>query len=209
MARYHHGDLPAALLKSAETILEREGIGALTMRAAAREAGVTHAAPAHHFGDLTGLLTELAASGFVRFHDHLEAEAAITGPVPRTRLQALGRGYVGFAQAHPGLFQLMFRSERLDWSKPSLSDAGGSAFALLTLPEDHLAEPTPQSGVQAIVAATARWAFAHGMAMLLIDGRLDAVAGKTPGLDTGALIDALLDCLARQMPPADASDPGH
>ena len=145
MAPYHHGDLPRTLLKSAETILERDGIGALTMRATAREAGVSHAAPAHHFGDLSGLLTELAASGFVRFHDHLEAEAATVTPAPGERLEALSRGYVEFAKAHPGLFQLMFRSERLDWSRPSLADAGGSAFALLTLAGDHI-DVSPSQG---------------------------------------------------------------
>jgi AcrR family transcriptional regulator len=197
MAPYHHGDLPTALLNSAETILERDGISALTMRAAAREAGVSHAAPAHHFGDLSGLLSDLAASGFVRFHDHLEAEAAAAASMPSERLRALGRGYVSFAQAHPGLFQLMFRSERLDWSKPALSRAGASAFALLTLAPAHGAEPAPQPALQDIVAATARWSFAHGMAMLLIDGRLEAIAGLVPGTGTEALIEALLKRLAR------------
>jgi AcrR family transcriptional regulator len=199
-APYHHGDLPTALLESAEAILEREGISALTMRAAARGAGVSHAAPAHHFGDLAGLLSELAASGFVRFRDHLEAQAAAAAPSPSERLRALGRGYVTFAQVHPGLFQLMFRSERLDWSKPSLANAGASAFALLTLAEDPVTESAHQPGFQDIVAATARWSFAHGMAMLLIDGRLEAVAGIVPGVSTEALIEELLKCLARQAP---------
>jgi AcrR family transcriptional regulator len=207
MAPYHHGDLPAALLKSAETILERDGIGALTMRATAREAGVSHAAPAHHFGDLSGLLTELAASGFARFHDHLEVHAATATSVPSERLKALGWGYIGFSQAHPGLFQLMFRSERLDWSRPSLANAGALAFALLTLPEDHMAEPAPGPSFPALVAATARWSFVHGMAMLLIDGRLEAIAGKVPGIGTEALIDELLKCLARLASPTGGASP--
>ena len=58
---YHHGDLREALLKAAERVLERDGLAGLTLRAVAREAGVSHAAPTHHFGDLTGLLSELAA----------------------------------------------------------------------------------------------------------------------------------------------------
>jgi AcrR family transcriptional regulator len=196
MAPYNHGDLPAALLTAAETILDRDGIGVLTMRATAREAGVSHAAPAHHFGDLSGLLTELAASGLIRFRDHMQAEAAVDKSSPSDRLQALGRGYVGFAQAHPGLFQLMFRSERLDWSKSSLATAGVLAFALLTLPEDHEPHPVLSPGVSAIVAAAARWSFAHGMAMLLIDGKLGALADKVPGFGTEALIDELVKCLA-------------
>src|SRR2546428_13116555 len=70
---YHHGDLHAALLAAAERVLERDGLAGLTLRAAAREAGVSHAAPTHHFGDLTGLLSELAAIGFRRFNEAMVA----------------------------------------------------------------------------------------------------------------------------------------
>src|SRR5215471_18022333 len=66
-APYHHGALREAMLEAAERILERDGIAGLTLRAAAREAGVSHAAPKNHFGDLRGLLSELAAVGFARF----------------------------------------------------------------------------------------------------------------------------------------------
>src|SRR5262252_8981675 len=61
---YHHGALRDALLQAAERVLERDGLAGLTLRAVAREAGVSHAAPTHHFGDLTGLVSELAAIGF-------------------------------------------------------------------------------------------------------------------------------------------------
>ncbi len=81
---YHHGDLRAAMLQAAEAILNRDGLGALTLRAAAREAGVSHAAPPHHFGDLSGLLSELAASGFVRFRAHLVVAADAAGDDPQT-----------------------------------------------------------------------------------------------------------------------------
>src|SRR6476620_11974039 len=66
-APYHHGSLRESMLRAAESILERDGIGGLTLRAAAREAGVSHAAPKNHFGDMTGLLSDLAAVGFERF----------------------------------------------------------------------------------------------------------------------------------------------
>src|SRR5215468_4979344 len=72
---YHHGALREALLMAAEGILERDGMPGLTLRAAAREAGVSHAAPTHHFSDLTGLLSELAAVGFRRFGEMLLAAA--------------------------------------------------------------------------------------------------------------------------------------
>src|SRR5579875_3424668 len=114
VARYHHGDLRNALLAAAEAILEREGLNGLTLRAVARAGGVSHAAPAHHFGDLTGLLSELAAAGFRRLAERFDAAMAASGAEPDARLAAMGRAYVAFARAHPGLFTLMFRSERLD-----------------------------------------------------------------------------------------------
>src|SRR6266481_1154471 len=72
-APYHHGSLREAMLRAAESILERDGIGGLTLRAAAREAGVSHAAPKNHFGDVMGLLSDLAAVGFARFRAAMEA----------------------------------------------------------------------------------------------------------------------------------------
>src|SRR4029077_8826798 len=70
---YHHGDLHDGLLDAAERVLERDGLVGLTLRAVAREAGVSHAAPPHHFGDLTGLLSDLAAIGFRRFNEAMVA----------------------------------------------------------------------------------------------------------------------------------------
>src|SRR4029077_14544308 len=112
-APYHDGSLREAMLRAAERILERDGIGGLTLRAAAREAGVSHAAPKNHFGDVIGLLSDLAAVGFVRFRAAMEAHIRKSDPAP-AQLEAIGRGYITFARAHPDLFLLMFRSERLD-----------------------------------------------------------------------------------------------
>jgi hypothetical protein len=76
-APYHHGALRDALLLAAERVLERDGLAGLTLRAVAREAGVSHAAPTHHFGDLTGLVSELAAIGFRQWRPQAQL------PVPR------------------------------------------------------------------------------------------------------------------------------
>src|SRR6188768_1256582 len=70
---YHHGALRDALLQAAERVLEHDGLAGLTLRAVAREAGVSHAAPTHHFGDLTGLVSELAAIGFRMFNAAMDA----------------------------------------------------------------------------------------------------------------------------------------
>jgi len=199
---YHHGALRTALIDAAENILERDGIEALTLRATARQAGVSHAAPTHHFGDLTGLLTALAATGFVRFREHMEAEQANVPDHPRQRLMAIGRAYVAFAAANPGLFLLMFRSERLDWCSPALLTAGTAAFALLTqdqsishglqaLPQSS--EPADSQAFQNLVKATARWSLMHGLATLLVDGRLAPTAQKVPGVSMQRLIEEVLE----------------
>src|SRR3981189_2554062 len=125
---YHHGALRDALLKAAETVLERDGLAGLTLRAVAREAGVSHAAPTHHFGDLTGLLSELAAIGFRMFNAAMAA-ANNSETHPMMKGMASAKAYVAFAQAHPGMYGLMFRNERLDMTRPSLHEAATASFA--------------------------------------------------------------------------------
>src|SRR5437899_2453664 len=114
---YHHGALRDALLQAAEKILERDGLPGLTLRAVAREAGVSHAAPTHHFGDLTGLLSELAAIGYRMFNAAMVA-ANNSETHPLMKGMASATAYVAYAQAHPGMYSLMFRNERLDMTRP-------------------------------------------------------------------------------------------
>src|SRR5690348_3970642 len=109
---YHHGDLHEALLQAAERVLERDGIAGLTLRAAAREAGVSHAAPTHHFGDLTGLLSELAAIGFRQFNAAMAASCAPDTPIPAKGL-ARAKAHIAYAHAHAGMYGLVLRSDRL------------------------------------------------------------------------------------------------
>lgn len=192
MKPYHHGSLRQALLDAAEAILDRDGIGGLTLRATAREAGVSHGAPAHHFGDLVGLLTELAASGFVRLRETVLTEVDETAAQagPSTYSTALGRGYIRFARAHPGIFLLMFRSERLDWSSPSLSAAGPAAFALLS--SQSAGDMEEESDLEKLILASTRWSLMHGLATLIIDGRLAAMTQSVPGADLEKLIGQVL-----------------
>ena len=99
---YHHGDLHEALLQSAERVLERDGLAGLTLRAVAREAGVSHAAPTHHFGDLSGLLSELAAIGFRMFNAAM-VDAGNSETLPLMKALARAKAYVAYAQARPGI----------------------------------------------------------------------------------------------------------
>ena len=193
-APYHHGDLHAALLQAAETILERDGLAGLTLRAAAREAGVSHAAPTHHFGDMTGLLSELAALGFRKFGAALAAAAAAE-PSAADRMNAMGEAYVVFAKEHPSMFLLMFRSERLDPARPALRQAMEESSSVLVrgVSERRAIAGVPTSPL-AVVADIARsWSMVHGFAMLMIDHRLNTLASHLPqGMTERDLLRAML-----------------
>jgi len=188
---YHHGDLHDALLAAAERVLEREGLPGLTLRAVAREAGVSHAAPTHHFGDLTGLLSELAAIGFRRFN---EAMAAAGRTETHSLMKALARAkaYVAYAQARPGMYGLMFRTERLDMKRPSLHEAASASFKGLANSAGAGGEAATLSLDQAAVIAR-NWSLVHGFTVLLLDGRLKDILHRLPaGTTPGQLLDAML-----------------
>src|SRR5579864_3615678 len=194
-APYHHGALRDALLEAAERVLERDGLAGLTLRAVAREAGVSHAAPAHHFGDLTGLVSELAAIGFRRFNAAMAA-ADSDGNTLAERAMARAKAYVGYAQAHPGMYGLMFRTERLDMTRPVLHEAARASFAGLAGAID--AQRQEQISAEALTleqaAAIARaWSLVHGFTMLLLDGRLADILRRLPeGADVATLLDGML-----------------
>ena len=189
-ATYHHGSLREAMLTAAERILERDGIQGLTLRAAAREAGVSHAAPKNHFGDLSGLLSDLAAVGFERIAVTMQAHVRQEDP-PGARLEAIGRGYVAFARAHPALFLLMYRGERLEMSRPALRDAVAASGRVLWGGVAAVRQEDLSLSLTLDQAAhvTSAWSMVHGFAMLLLDGRLQRVMAQLP---PGTKPDALL-----------------
>ncbi|CAN7748002.1 TetR/AcrR family transcriptional regulator [Caballeronia sp. 15715] len=189
---YHHGALREAMLEAAERILAREGIGGLTLRAAAREAGASHAAPKNHFDNVTGLLSDLAAVGFRRFESSLlEASAAVAAP--EARLAAQGRAYVEFATEFPGLFMLMFRSERLDLERPGLREAMSGALSVLRATVGAPQEPDAPLSTEGAARVVTAWALVHGFAMLKVDGRLDGIVrGLAEGMDAMSLLDVIL-----------------
>ena len=200
---YHHGDLHDALLAAAERVLERDGLAGLTLRAVAREAGVSHAAPTHHFGDLTGLLSELAAIGFRRFNEAMAA-AGSTEAHPLMKALARAKAYVAYAQARPGMYGLMFRTERLDMSRPSLREAAEASFAGLAgaigaSRQERISEQALSLAQAADIARA--WSLVHGFTMLLLDGRLTDILDRLPkGTDAGMLLDAMLKRAIGQMP---------
>lgn len=197
--KYHHGALHQALLEAAETVLERDGLQGLTLRAVAREAGVSHAAPTHHFDDLTGLVSELAALGFRRFNAAMAQAGSIEG-AGMEKAMARAKGYVAYARANPGMYGLMFRTERLDMTRPSLREAAQASFAGLAgaigaKRQEQISSETLTLEQAADIARA--WSLVHGYTMLMLDGRLTDILRRLPeGTDSEALLVAMLKAVA-------------
>lgn len=175
-AGYHHGDLRAALLEAAERELAERGIEGFTLRGVAKRAGVSHAAPAHHFRDTSHMLTALATIGMERFHAAMEAAQSVPHTTPRDRFIASGVAYVEFALANSALFDLMFGSKRPDFDDPDFVRHAGAAFRNLV---DSIASirggaSLEEAGGRLDIAAA--WSLVHGVATLLIAKRLRFLA---------------------------------
>jgi len=153
MSTYHHGDLRAALLQAAGEILEKEGVAALSLREAARRAGVSHSAPYRHFLDRDSLLAALAVEGFSLLQD------AITKRPEGDR----GVAYVEFALIHPQRFRLMFGGQLRLGDYPELHAAGEGNYRNLQKAFESLGSDAP-------LAAAAAWSLVHGLANLILDG---------------------------------------
>lgn len=119
---YHHGDLKAALLLAARGLVEELGADAFTLREAARRAGVSHSAPAHHFGDKTGLLTQLAAQVLSDRVEQVEAAKRAAGPNPLDQLKACGIAHIEFLISHPNLEGLCWRDNLINRADPALQE---------------------------------------------------------------------------------------
>ncbi len=119
-SKYHHGDLRVALIRAADEIIAEGGIETFSLRAAAQRAGVSPAAPAHHFGSAKGLLTEVALLAYERVDRYLEEAGRSDDVVADVR--ALGLAFVTFAVDHPGHFRLMFRNDLVNRNHPRYPD---------------------------------------------------------------------------------------
>jgi AcrR family transcriptional regulator len=185
---YHHGALREALLEAAELVLRRDGLRGLTLRAISREVGVSHTAPQRHFNDTAGVLSELAAIGHHRLAASMAKHAEGIGHEVERR-KAIARGYINFAVEQPDLFRLMSRNELLDQSNEALGEARRMSIRALAGTIGRESAPTTAGqGIDTAraVEMTAGWAYVHGLATLLIDGRLDGVARVTDNIDDAA-----------------------
>jgi AcrR family transcriptional regulator len=189
--RYHHGDLRAALLVAAESELTEKGIEAFSLRGVAKRAGVSHAAPAHHFSDMRGLLTALADVGFRRFVECQKRQMAKAAPDPAPQLAAAGLGYMKFAAENPALFRLIFSSGRTDYEDPSLGQSASEAFGMLVTMVSRVNGRNAFVHPEAMLDVTAVWAVAHGIADLLVSGRLKWLASLPPDERDKAIVEII------------------
>jgi AcrR family transcriptional regulator len=148
------------------------GADHLSLRDVARRAGVSHAAPAHHFGDKAGLLTTVATEGFDLFAARLTAAATPIGDNPSAALASLGRAYADFAERYPGHFEVMFRPGLIHADDPTFTAAGDAAFALLRsyIADCQRAGWRPEADPDDL--AVAAWSLAHGVSVLRLQGSL-------------------------------------
>lgn len=171
---YHHGDLRRAVLDAALDVITADGPSAISLRDLARRAGVSHAAPAHHFKDKAGLLTAIAVEGNELLADSLAQP--VDGDCPR--LVDLGVRYVRFALDHPAHFEVMYRPDLYHRDAPDLLAARERANRMLRGTIEAMG-----GDQNAGLAQLAAWTAAHGFATLALTGNLDKAIGEQDPAD--------------------------
>ena len=175
---YHHGDLSRALVEAASRLLAREGASALSLRAVAREAGVSAAAPYHHFKDKNELLNAVAKLGFEKMgeamHNSIENAAS-----PAERLNAVGVAYVSFARENDALYKVMYDAGRdRDSRAASAGETEGLSLVMQSIRENA---PANAADIDIQLAQIAGWCAAHGLAEMAGYREFDALKAKLGG----------------------------
>jgi AcrR family transcriptional regulator len=171
---YHHGDLAHALLEAVGDIVTEKGASGVSLREAARRAGVSHSAPAHHFGDKDGLMEAFGTQGWEMLAEELRTRFLETESQPhRVRLAAMGRAYLEFAMDHPAHYEVMMRMMD-DCEDPfaPIHQAAESAFAPLALLVGQIVQDGIIPEDKARYFASMLWGMVHGIAHLWESDRL-------------------------------------
>jgi len=200
---YHHGDLRQTLIAVAETLLAEKGVEGFTLRECARRAGVSPAAPAHHFGNMTGLLTTIATLGFEGLAEAMESAAAASNGTAEERLKAIGLGYIRFALTHPARFRVIFGRFPLDQGDAAFASASKHAFDILAqtiAAQPGNSEPLDEPAQADLVFA---WSTVHGFASLALDGQIPFVEEA----DREETLKALAERVVRLIPAAKGKRP--
>lgn len=170
-ASYHHGDLRAQLIEATRALVEEKGPDHFSVSEACRRAGVSTAAPYKHFADKDEMLREVAVEGMRRQRDQLIDELDKYPPGSMDRVVAMGRVYVNFATAEPGVFRLMFGLSESHGDHDALIETGDNTFSVV---QQEVARCQGRDAVsdQDRHQAFLLWSFVHGLSFLTIDGKL-------------------------------------
>jgi len=194
--KYHHGNLKEVLVETGLEILEETGLAGLSLRSCAARIGISHTAPKNHFGNMNGLLTAIAARGYDQLTEWMR-RGLRDGASRREKRQAAFEGYVGFALAHPHLFELMFSGRRTNGGDPILKAAAGASFEVLREVSLNLDWDKADAADADLRAQIMSWSLVHGFAQLALAGKLNK-DGKAPL----GILDIAPDFGFRDAPPA-------
>src|ERR1700760_2435104 len=176
---YHHGNLRSALIRAALLLVQEHGVKGLALSDAARQAGVSVAAPYRHFKDKEALLVEIAAEGFILFRDAL-ARASESYPKDKVkRLVEMGIAYVNFALEHRSHFKVMWEGGISKEKYPEVAKTSYEAYLLLEGAAQELLPAAHPARQQALVASA--WSLVHGFATLTLARELEVVAAEQVG----------------------------
>lgn len=194
---YHHGDLRRALLDASLALIDEGGVQNLSLRKAAKRAGVSSGAPYHHFENRGALMAAIAAEGFHRLDSEL---TRLEHPDPNRGLALCGEAYVRFARENPAYFRVMFRPELSESEVEVLHEAANPVFGGLVrrVMDAQAAGTIPAGDPEPYVLLC--WSVAHGLAALLVDGPLcgrhfDRLS--LPVEDMGAIVMAAFESALR------------
>lgn len=189
--KHHHGDLRNALIQAGIELLEDGGIDALSLRKCAIRAGVSHAAPTHHFKGLEGLTVAIAERGFEIFADHLEEALAQSAADPRSQLKAICRGYLQFGRAHSGILNVIFGKTGLAEFKQAFLAANAGkdmqsrdtnrAYGVLR----EVCAPFVPDPDKAWIVEWQVWSLIHGFTLLYVAGEFGASDPYSSGGSSG------------------------
>lgn len=172
-APYHHGNLRAALLDAGEQLLREKGATGVSLRAVAKEAGVSHTAPYRHFSNKQSLLAGLAEIGFARLRDAMYGIIDAYPDDPRTQMVEAAVAYVRLALANPEMNHLMFGGVLVDETMPgSLRETSQQSFQGLLDIIDSGARTGLYVDRPILELAATAWSMVHGLAMLASTGKL-------------------------------------
>lgn len=171
---YHHGNLREALLMAGLELLQEQGASGFSLRACAARAGVSHAAPAHHFGDMKALLSTIAAGGYLTLAQTMNTARKSAGTDAARAIEAIAAAYIGFAMGNSALFSLMMDGERTDGANTDLQDGIAALKAEIAAVAAPASRRTGPAGPHTpALMETFLWSMLQGLAQLAVAGRLE------------------------------------